>query len=445
MHLLEQARQVRSWSRTILALRLRELGASRGIPVGTRKDGVCRWENHRTPDKDTQLLIAELLGIPAQAITDHPWPHWLALDPLQQPTSYSWDAQGAIAALHEMSGRDSSMHRRTFITLTTGTLTASLWEWLTADPVAAGQIAQGRRLGEAAVSHIEQRVRDLRHADDTDGGGQLLTETAAAKDLVVNLLKNRTYTDPHGARLHAAAADLSRMNAWATFDVHDTCDDGVFEASLHAAHAASDTALGGHILAFWAIAAYNTGRAADAEAMIDTALAATRGRATPRVQAMLHSRRARARAHQLNPACWHDLDRAADLLADSEHRRDDDPDYVSWFDQSELLGALASTQLDMDQPDRADLTFAETASAFPPERVRTQALFLARRADAQWRQGEFEHACATAGQSLDLTEEISSHRSSGPLHDLAKRMRSHQAVPVVRDFRDRLATTLSAG
>ncbi|MFB6926397.1 XRE family transcriptional regulator [Streptomyces noursei] len=414
----------------------------RGVRLGTGRDGIYRWEGGRTPEPEAQLLIAELLGIDPEALVTCPWPNWLALDPLQRPPHRSWDAHGAIAAINDVS-KDRPMDRRNRLLLTGVALTTSLWEWLTADPAVAGQITQGRRLGEAAVARLEQRVLALRHDDDIDGGGELVREADSALRLVASLLEQRTYSDAHGARLHAAAADLARMKAWAIFDVHDTCDDATFEAALHTAHAADDPALGCHILAFWAIAAYNTARAADAEAMIDAALSAARGRATPRVQAMLYSRRARARAHQRDAKCWRDLDQAGQLL--HQGTRDEDPDWVAWFDEAELLGALASSQLDMDQPSRAEQTFVDASALFPRDRVRTQSLFLARQADAQWRQGEVDGACVTAHQALDLSESISSHRSTGPLHDLAARMGAHAGIAAVADFRDRLQASQVTG
>src|ERR1035441_2481014 len=89
-----------------------------------------------------------------------------------------------------------------------------------------------RGVGEAAVSHVEERVRQLRLADDADGGGQLVTEASASLRLVTGLLKDRGYTAAHGARLHAAAADLIRMTAWGAFDVNDVCADAGFEGGF---------------------------------------------------------------------------------------------------------------------------------------------------------------------------------------------------------------------
>lgn len=358
------------------------------------------------------------------------------------PVPHPWDPPGAIQALDDLLECEN-MDRRKFILISGTTLTSSLLAWLTADPAAAGQITSGRRIGESAVAHVEERVRQLRHADDADGGGQLLTEASASLRMVTGLLKDRGYSSAHGARLHAAAADLTRMTAWGAFDVHDACADTAFDGALHAAHAASDTALGAHILAFWSIAASNTGRPADAEAMVCAALAAVRGRTTPRVEAMLYSRRARARARLGDSRCWHDIGCASDCL-DAVSGGHEDPEWVYWFDRAELLGVAASTHLDRGQPAQAERAFAAAAALFPRDRVRTQALFLTRQADAQLRQNDLERACATAGQALDLTMEITSHRSIGPLRDLSAKMRTHDAVPAVHDFRERARTMLSA-
>ncbi|MFE0063424.1 hypothetical protein [Streptomyces sp. NPDC059003] len=313
----------------------------------------------------------------------------------------------------EVSGRENIiMDRRSFILLTGGALTASLWEWMTADPVAAGQIINARRIGETGVAHVEQRVRQRRHDDDLDGGGgQLLMEAAASLSTVTALLKERSYSDAHGARLHAAAADLARMKAWARFDVDEECDDATFLAALHSAHISSNPVLGSHILAFWSIAAYNSGRPADAETMTDAALSASRRRSTPRVEAMLLSRR--ARAHQGNQHCFNDLDRATTLHVQTGDTRDD-PEWVSWFDQSELLGALASSHLDMDQPPRAETAFRQTAELFPTDRIRTHALFLARQGACNWERLVLSHRFLLGfGRSVGSRREGPVSRSAG--------------------------------
>ncbi|MGW2055924.1 transcriptional regulator [Streptomyces sp. NPDC001840] len=440
-YLFTRAMQARGWGRAETALYLRELSEKRGRPVSTGRDGIWYWEHDRTPDKPTQLLLAELFGIPQTAVDERPWPEWLSEDPAQRPAPCSWTLLGAAQSLTELAGGVVDITRRELVLIAGGTLTASLLAWITADPAAAGQLTQGNRIGEAAVARLEDRVRTLRRTDDEDGGGIIIAETSSALALVAGLLRTRSYTDAHGRRLYAAAADLARQRAAALFDVEGECADGAYDTALRAAHIAGDTALGANVLAFWTVAAYNTGRLHDAVAMASTGLTAVRGRATPRVEALLTSRRGRARAHLGDPACWADFDRAEELLADADGH--EDPDWAYWFDKAELLGARASSHRDMDQPGPAADAFAQAHTLFDPNCIRTHALYLTRQADAYFEQGEIERACTTAGDALDLTESISSHRTIEPLLSLADCLAAYD-TPDARDFSDRARSALAA-
>ncbi|MFF7098072.1 transcriptional regulator [Streptomyces rubradiris] len=366
----------------------------------------------------------------------------VAEDPLQWPALRPWTLLDARASLTDLAGSAVDTTRRELALIAGSTLTATLLAWITADPAAAGQMTTGRRIGEAAVARVEARAAALRHTDDADGGATILEETRSSFSLVTGLLRTRTCSDHHRGRLYAAASDLARQRAAALFDVHGQCADGAFETALRAARIADDDALGANVLNFWTVAAYNTGRYADAEAMASTGLAAVRGRSTPRVEAMLTSRRGRARAHLGDARCWRDFDRAEALLATaSEH---DDPDWAYWFDQAEILGARASSHRDMGQPGPAAAEFSKVHDLIDPAHIRTTALYTARQADALLDQGEVERACVVAGHALDLTETISSHRSTGPLLNLAERLAPFDASRAAREFRDRAHAVLAA-
>ncbi|MGW2105084.1 XRE family transcriptional regulator [Streptomyces sp. NPDC001948] len=437
VHRLVIARETRNINRPDLARALRKLSAERKRPLGTAPSGVLRWEKGREPEKETQKLLAELFDIDPHLVDTHPWPLWLEFDPLQQYSDFPWTLQGALEALRDSLGSD--MQRRSFILGSTA-LTASLFSWLTADPAAAGEITSGRRIGEATVTHIERQIRALRRTDDEDGGGTLIRETKAATAMVTELLDSRSYSLDHGQRLYAAAADLERMRAWAIFDVHGSCDDRIFKSALHSAHSAQDSALGAHILTFWAAAAYNCDRPAEAESIATAALSTVRGKASPRVEALVYARRARARSHLGDKRCWSDLDFAEHHLHRAEQSADEEePEWAYWMNSAEFQGSRASTQLAMGRPHDAEATFAAAARAFDGSAVRTHALYLARQADAQWRQGHHEEACGTAHRALDLTDEISSQRTIGPLQDLVGVMSSHRDLAAVKDLRERVA------
>lgn len=333
--------------------------------------------------------------------------------------------------------------RRELVRLTGGTLTATLLAWICADPAAAGQVTTGSRIGEEAVARIEKIVDKLRRRDDADGGGTILQDSASALALARGLLEHGNATSAHRTRLWAAASDLARQRAAARFDVTGVCADRTFEGAMHFADMAGDKALGANALSFWTVSAYNSGRLNDAEAMASAALAAVRGKTTPRVEALLHTRRGRSRAHLQDARCWADFDMAEHLLSSSPESKGGDPGWIYWFDRSEILAARASSHRDMGQPGKAETLFVEAQALFPATTVRTQALYLSRQADAQLTQGHLEEACATAGTALDLTETISSHRTTEPLLELADRLNDH-SLPEARDFCERVRVVLTA-
>jgi len=259
-HLLARAREARGWSRPQMARYLRDFSLQAGHQIFPGRDGVWYWEHERTPDRDTQVLIAGLLGISLTTVDERPWPEWLSEDPAQRPPSRPWIVPAAADALYELAGGSVEATRRDLVLIAGGTLTATLLAWLVADPDAAAQITAGRRVEEAAVARLETRAAALRHMDDADGGGAVLTEAASTLALTVHLIRDRSYSTAHGARLYAVASDLARQRAAALFDTGGECADGAYETALRAARAAGNEPLGANCLAFWSSATYNTGR-----------------------------------------------------------------------------------------------------------------------------------------------------------------------------------------
>ncbi|MEV3951785.1 hypothetical protein AB0K57_29760 [Streptomyces halstedii] len=151
-------------------------------------------------------------------------------------------------------------------------------------------------------------------------------------------------------------------------------------------------------------------------------------------------RAGRARSHLGDERCWSDLDQAERHLHRAEQHPDEhEPEWAYWMDLAESQGSRASTQLAMGRPGDAEAAFAAAARAFDGGAVRTHALYLTRMAGAQWLQGHHKQTCGTAHQALDLTDQISSQRTVGPLQDLVATIASHKALPAVRDLRERIA------
>jgi len=441
-YLLARARQARGWTQPQMARLLREFSRQEGHPLSTGRDGIWYWEHSRCPDHPTQILIAGLLSIPPDAVDERPWPEWLAADPAQRPPGRPWTVRGAAEALSELSGSSVDTTRRDLFIIGGGALTSALLAWIVADTSAAGQISGGRRIGEAAVGRLEKRAAALRAIDDEDGGGTVLEESFSALTLTTGLIRRSTYSDTHGARLYSVASDLARQYAAALFDMHGVCSDKAFETSLRAAKAGGDDAIGANCLAFWASAAYNTGRRSDAEAMASAGLAAVRGRAAPSVVAVLETRRGRARARLGDAGSLSSFDRAEELLGQAG--TEPGPDWADWIDQAEIHAARGSSQLDLGRPKQAEDNFAAARQCFDPSIIRTQVVYLARQASAQLDQGKADQAVATGHIALDMAEAISSRRSADAVLDLARACTADDShVPGGRDLAERARATLT--
>ncbi len=207
-----------------------------------------------------------------------------------------------------------------------------------------------------------------------------------------------------------------------------------FTTSLRTARVAGDNALGANALSFWTVSAYNTGRLHDAEDMANTALASVRGKATPRVEALLLTRRGRARAHLGDARCWEDFDRAETLLAQAGGHAD--PDWSYWFDRAEILGARASSHRDMNQPGPAEAAFAQAHALFDPTSERTHALYLTRQAEAHLALGDIDAAAAVSEQAIDQLGGTNSARGTTTRTNLRAQLTAHRQARPVADFLD---------
>jgi hypothetical protein len=97
--------------------------------------------------------------------------------------------------------------------------------------------------------------------------------------------------------------------------------------------------------------------------------------------------------------------------------REDDPAWLSYFDEAYLAARYAHRSLDMDG-----------------RYVRGLEFNLSLLASAYAAQGEPVQASAIGRQALDLTARLTSARSVRYLRDLVRALRPQADVPAVRDF-----------
>ncbi|MFF0629897.1 transcriptional regulator [Streptomyces sp. NPDC004296] len=449
-HPLNQVLTLRGWTAEYCLRRVAEKHQALGYGgMATRKEKLSRWTSPRkpqTPNMPTQLAMAAVLDIDAREVHARGWPNWLLLGLRDDTTIWEspWTPAGTIQAL-ENAGGLVELDRRGFLTVTTATVASVLAQWATAAPAPAST-SGGRRIDSAVADRFDSRLGDLRHLDDDLGSDHVYDAARAEARLITRLLRENSYSENTGQRLHACAAEASRLCGWCAFDRGQiAAAEKHFATSLRASACAGDRTAGATALAFWSNVLYSNRKPDPLGALdlIDGALTHRAGITSPRVLTMLHIRRARAYSIAKEPAAaYRAID---DALADYDRGTPPDEDLPSmyWITTGEVFQAAASAALSLGDPGRALTYFSVAATHHDPydaeKEPRGTAIYLFREAEAYLALGDLDGAVDTAQRAVDLMGGVSSARGSDTLTGLRSKFTRHRAIPVVKNFLDETA------
>jgi hypothetical protein len=113
--------------------------------------------------------------------------------------------------------------------------------------------------------------------------------------------------------------------------------------------------------------------------------------------------------------------------------REDDPAWLSYFDEAYLAARMAQCFRDLGETAHAT-RYAQRSLDMDGRYVRGRAFNLSLLATAHAAQGETAQACAVGRQAVDLTVRLTSARSVHYVRDLVRRLRPQAGVPAVQDF-----------
>ncbi|MFE5858714.1 hypothetical protein ACFQ61_36525 [Streptomyces sp. NPDC056500] len=216
-HPLHQVLALRGWTNEYclrrVAAKHKDLGYG---AMAVRKEKISRWTRPERPQTDPtgdgrRPRDRQPRGS-RQAL------HWLLLALRDGTTIWEspWTPAGTIQALEDAGGL-VDLDRRGFLIATTATLAAVLAQWATAAPAPA--LARGsRQIGAAVADRFDNRLGDLRHLDDDLGSEHVYDAARHESRLITRLLRDNTYSEETGRRLHACAAEASRLAGWCAFD-----------------------------------------------------------------------------------------------------------------------------------------------------------------------------------------------------------------------------------
>jgi len=361
-------------------------------------------------------------------------------DPEHDPVLVApWSHRGTVEAVVVLSG-GGPVKRRVFVSLSGPALTAPAHQWLVHEPEPLLSGLAGRRVSGQLVGRFSAMVAELRRMDDAAGGGGVLAMAQQAFAWVAGLLDQARYNDRTGRALYVVLAEMGQLCGWSAYDAGDFgLAQRYYIAGLRAAHTADDRPFGAHILATMANQAARQGHPADAVTFIETALAGTRGRATPALLAEVYFRQAYAFATLRDTsACTAALSQARTQV--EQLKPADDPSWLYWLDPAAIAVGTGNCLLLLGRPDQAAALLEEGIAQFSESFVRDRQLYLTRLADARAQPGkqrDLDAAAMLGMQSIDLAESLDSHTGAGHLRDLHHQLKLYAKIPAVQDFLER--------
>jgi tetratricopeptide (TPR) repeat protein len=345
-----------------------------------------------------------------------------------------WTTRGALDSLAHVVD-PGGVERRVFVASSGATLTAVALQWLF-KPDRVSAALRGDRVTDALLDDFAQVAGGLRRADDKMGDGKLLPIIRENLRLVVDLLKNNSYTDTVGKRLYALAAELGRLAGWVAYDSgNEALAQRYWMAALRNAHVSGDRGIGANILACMSIAAASSPKPQDAVDLVRSALQ-FESELTPAVAGMLHARLAKNAATVGDTyTSKQSLDSAATLLRRSTP--EEEPDWIYWFNHIGVEYYAGSAGLLLGRFAEAEGHLRSAIALIGSDYPRDRALKLCDLAKARLGAGSLDHACSTASEAAVAIRRLSSKRGQNRLAEFRKAAAPYANTKAVRDFDDK--------
>jgi tetratricopeptide (TPR) repeat protein len=437
--LLAQASYARSHS--AFARQINRAAAHRyGLVLKYDGASVYWWLRGRCPEQPAPELIAEALSgrlgrrvhvaeLGFSRLADDG-----DADALTFPTTMSGAIEAAVA-LWRRIGKAAPEHAAPFVT--TAAAEAG-WRWHF-DPDDASVIRDaGRRVETADVETLRACAEQFLELDRRHGGGHARAFLGDFLTRDVAPLLRGSYTDPVGRELFAAAAELTGMAAFMSYDIGDHGGaERAFIQALRLSKAAGDRIYGAHILANLATQAIFLNLPAEAVRLSRAAVKGAGRRPAPVAAARLYS--TLANAHALAG----DLRSFRSAIGRAQHALDRadgaGPMWARYFTPAHMAGTTMRSLLDLERPMEA-LEFQEQVLDLAPGNARTRALHTALTATAHAQAGQIDDAAHMGQQAVGMARRIRSQRVSARIRLLADVLTEHRRVSEVAEFLDQIRT-----
>ncbi|MDX3579887.1 regulator [Streptomyces sp. FL07-04A] len=319
-------------------------------------------------------------------------------------------------------------------------------------PPASGPSAVPRRRGQGAERGPGQRVTGgdisalrsvgelFRSLDDRYGGGHARQALVRYLEHECEPMLRGTYGEQTGRRLFAAAADLTRLAGWTSFDIaaHGLAQR-YFVQALRLSQVAGDRAYGSFVLVTMSRQAVYLGHGREAVQLARVAQQGVGSGAPPVVQALLHAAEARGHAVlgevRASTAALVRAERALEAAKSG----DETPYWARFFDEAQLADEFGHCHRDLQQFRAAAQHAERSLQLRPAAHARSRLFCRVVLASARLGLGELDQACQLAAEAAGQAAEMRSVRALEYVRDFERRLEPYKDASPARTYRDKVA------
>lgn len=448
-----------------LARRVDQLGLEHGLDLRYDKTSVTRWLRGQQPRGTTPALIAEVF---TRRLGRRLTAQDLGLDacaPVYAGLEFAATPEEAVDIVSGLWRKDSGSHAELRkIAFTPAGLVVPSRDWLIGradDRVGHGEAipripAQGRpavprqrtqsergpgqKVSGGDIAALRSVGELFRALDNAYGGGHARQALVRYLEHEAEPMLRGTYGEQTGRRLFAAAADLTRLAGWTSYDIgaHGLAQR-YFVQALRLAQAAGDRLYGAYVLVTMSRQAVYLGHGREAVQLARVAQQGVGTSAPPAVQAILHA--VEARGHGVLGevrACTASLVRAERAL-ETARPGDDVPHWARFFDEAQIADEFGHCHRDLQQYRAAAQHAERSLQLRAPGYARSRLFCRVVLATARLGLGELDQACQLGAEAAGQAAEMRSLRATEYVRDFERRLEPYKDAAPVRGYRDKVA------
>lgn len=298
----------------------------------------------------------------------------------------------------------------------------------------------GQKVGSGDVAALRSVGELFRTLDHTYGGGHARQALVRYLEHEAEPMLRGTYGEAIGRQLFSAAADLTRLAGWTSYDIaaHGLAQR-YFVQALRLAQAAADRAYGSYVLITMSRQAVYLGHGREAVQLARVAQQGIGSSAPPVVMALLHA--VEARGHGVlgeARTCAASLARAEHAL-ETARPGDDVPSWARYFDEAQLADEFGHCHRDLQQYRAAAQHAERSLQLRAPVYARSRLFCRVVLASARLGLGELDQACLLGAEAAHQAAEMRSVRATEYVREFERRLEPYKDAAAVRGYRERVA------